>query len=352
MKNLLWVSFLLTLAYPVYAVDFTLETIKISPRVVVFRAHDRDFPVGGRIRTTAVATDKGIVLIDLMGRPNLIDRIRNEIESIFQRSDYVYIINTGANVNFLGGNVHFPNVEIIGHTNLKRDAEASYKSYLGFVKGGQSSNQAMQKFEKDSDEYKAMCYRNAYMQERVHWLENEYEFKPPTITFSDRLTLNCGDLTLKLVYFGGNSDAIVVIPEEQLLITAMALSSFIPPNISANPNNDISRWITVLNEIIDYGDKIKHLRTGFYDTDGLKTEDIIFIRDYYKDMWQGIQSLKSKGHSLEEVTNMMSIEKKFAHYTQFKDIINDVKFPEYKECIMFLLKLNIMPVPENITNIE
>ena len=118
MKNLLLASVLLTLAHPVYALDFTLETIKLSPRVVVFRGYDKDFPVGGKFITTALATEKGIVLIDPTGIPTLINRIKNDIESIFQRSDYAYIINTGANVNFLGGNVHFPNVEIIGQSDI------------------------------------------------------------------------------------------------------------------------------------------------------------------------------------------------------------------------------------------
>ena len=74
----------------------------------------------------------------------------------------------------------------------------------------------------DSDEAKNLHHRIAF-DERLHkGLSEGFKLIPPSKTFNDRMTLDLGDLTLKLYYFGrahSGSDILIQVPEEELLLT-------------------------------------------------------------------------------------------------------------------------------------
>ncbi len=75
------------------------------------------------------------------------------------------------------------------------------------------------------------------------------EVKPASVTFTDRMTINLGDLTVELIYPGPShtDDSILVyLPQERVLFTGDVLFTHYHPNLR---DGDVESWIKVLDFI-------------------------------------------------------------------------------------------------------
>jgi tetratricopeptide (TPR) repeat protein len=86
-------------------------------------------------------------------------------------------------------------------------------------------------------------------------LSQNYQIDLPQITFQDRMTLDMGDLTLELIYFGPASSTgniIVRIPEEGVVILGDLFHFFhVLPLSERDIIPDVPRWLDVLDEVLD-----------------------------------------------------------------------------------------------------
>jgi glyoxylase-like metal-dependent hydrolase (beta-lactamase superfamily II) len=119
-------------------------------------------------------------------------------------------------------------------------------------------------------------------------MESDFVLTPPSVTFSDRMTLNMGDLTLKLVFFGKglhtDNDIVILIPEEGLLFTGDLLSpTERTPTVSAEDN--LPRWIDVLEEILQNEREVRQVVTSHFG---------ILPRERLTKMLDGLTGLKRK----------------------------------------------------------
>ena len=163
-------------------------------------------------------------------------------------------------------------------------------------------------------------------------VENEYQLIPPSITFTDRLAVQCGDVTLQMIYFGkghSSSDILVFVKEEGVLVAGSAFNLEIPPKLQ-NPYNDFDRWLDILGEFIDMGDQLKYIITGHLELEYMQKEDLVFIHDYYRLLWDGLRQAKKAGLSLEEAKSQFSIENKFSHLEYFKTVMHSRKFEDFR----------------------
>jgi len=92
---------------------------RLSPRVILayWLGTDR------RCNLTAIQSSKGLAIVDTEMSPRIMAPIKQRIEQIFGRNDWIYVINTHAHDNHAGGNSLFQGATIVGHENLAEDMQ-------------------------------------------------------------------------------------------------------------------------------------------------------------------------------------------------------------------------------------
>jgi len=145
-------------------------------------------------------------------------------------------------------------------------------------------------------------------------LENNFTLTLPTLTFNDRLTLDLGDITLKLVHFGegrhSGDDIIIHCPEEKLLFTGDLFFKG-SMQIAFRAQFDAPRWIAVLNDLLKDMSQIEY---AFDTHNGRMPGSFVALwRDYLVDIWEGLNSAKDESLSFEDVQNRFAYDKKFTY---------------------------------------
>lgn len=225
---------------------------------------ERIFIVGyGEMKTdmvVAVNTTKGIVIIDSGNYPTLSAKYKSIIEKEFGRSDFKYVINTHHHGDHNNGNQVFNEAEILGHKNIIKKLKQDHDNdaLRAYVKRTKEKNKIRSQFkatlDKDSQIYKELRDRIHISSKECEDHDSIFKLTLPTITFSDKLTLNMGDLNIELIYFGSDlhtdNDILVSIPEENIVFTGDILIPF-NQYFKVNSKSDISSWVNCLNEVVN-----------------------------------------------------------------------------------------------------
>jgi glyoxylase-like metal-dependent hydrolase (beta-lactamase superfamily II) len=145
-------------------------------------------------------------------------------------------------------------------------------------------------------------------------LQEGYEVVKPSLTFSDRHTLDLGDLTLELIYFGkghSTSDILIYIPQERVLVSgAIAYQQYRVPEITEEAHlEDVHRFIAVLDSLLADNVKIDHVIPGH--SLPLTRAVLPPIRDYYQRMLKEVEAARRQGLTLDETTRRLTLRTTF-----------------------------------------
>jgi glyoxylase-like metal-dependent hydrolase (beta-lactamase superfamily II) len=269
----------------------------------------------------AIATQKGIVMIDTGKSSTLSAKYKKIIEREFGRDDFSYVINTHFHFDHTDGNQVFAEAEIIAHESSPermRQFDRGRQSFLASrnlqIEQLTSQLKALDPDSEDAKRLRDILSTNAIM---LDDLENNYILTLPTITFNDRMTLDLGDITFKLIYFGQGrhtgDDIVIHCPEEKLLFTG---DLFFHSSlwISFAAEFDAPRWIEVMNELLEDEKEIEWV----YDTHNrrMPVKFISLWRDYLVEVWEGLNEVKKEGLSFEDIQDRFSYDKKFTYLEQ------------------------------------
>lgn len=231
---------------------------RLSSRVVLayWRGTDR------RCSLTAIQSSKGLAIVDTEVSPRIMAPIKQRIEKIFGRSDWIYVINTHAHDNHAGGNSLFQGATIVGHENLAEDmqwlidkqGQPEWKQRdLDRIAGSIRNLRALLPQAAGSQANTRPIHGEiGFWELHARDLREGYQIVKPSLTFSGRHTLDLGDLQLELVFFGKGhslSDTLVYIPQEKLLVTgAIVYQRGQLPEIGARTElRDVERFLTILD---------------------------------------------------------------------------------------------------------
>lgn len=287
---------------------------KLSERVLVLT---EDSPMENII--VAMASKKGLVVVDVSGSPYTAAIIRKIVEREFGRNDFAYVIDTHHHWDHAWGNQVFSDTKIIGHENcvenIRRDGASIDQTVANFSRNLNDVKERLKNLDPNSEEAKELLKREQFL-DRVHrGLSEGFVATPPTITFNDRLTLDLGDLTLKLYYFGrahSGSDILIQVPEEELLLTGdLFLDIGWLPLFAGQPVLDIPRWIDVLSDVLDGEDRVTRVIPGHRKI--WTREKLDMWREYIVDLWEGVNKAKAEGLSIDEVLARFPLEEKFLY---------------------------------------
>lgn len=329
----------LLLSADLYAQNREIKTHRISERVLIVTLCDQ-VPFMGYINSIVLSTDKGIVVVDTWPLPSQTEHLKRIIRSAFGNNKFAYVLNMNTSIDHLGGNSVFPEAMLITHQNYVKgvkdgiqQAEEYFDTMIPMFQKQLAS------LDENSAGANSARQQIQLMQENREKLKTEFRYVPPTMTFSDRMTLHCGDITLQIIYYGSaftDSDIVIYIPEEKLLLNGNAFTLLIPPETFPNPNSNYDRWISILTEFLDPEKSIETIVPSNLIYDYMKKEDLRFIRDYYRELWQSINTAQSEGRTIEEIKKELSLDRRFADCSYFKDVLTTSRFQEWRDYFKWL----------------
>ena len=218
---------------------------------------------------TAIATEKGIVVIDAGLVPTDTKKYREIIENEFARNDFIYLINTHGHFDHTNGNQVFSDAKIVAHDhcvsemiqfwNDSTTIDNSFYKAIGRIQNQLNTlapDSEMWKF------YKVMMYKYKTIQSD---LENDFQFTLPMITFNDKLSLELGDMRMHLIYFGEahtKSDIMIYVPEEKMLFIGDLFEKGGEPDFEMGNNEHNLRWLEVMDWLFQSEMKIDRVVYG------------------------------------------------------------------------------------------
>jgi glyoxylase-like metal-dependent hydrolase (beta-lactamase superfamily II) len=285
---------------------------RLSERVLMLT---EDSPMENIV--VAVAAKKGIVVIDSTGSPATAALFRKAIEKEFARSDFKYVINTHAHWDHSWGNQVFPEAVVIGHENSLGQAAQQARSAENMLRRGRERvaalQQGLQKVGTDAEQKAKLLTELAFQERIVQGLSTAFTPVPPAISFSDTMTLDMGDVSFKMYFFGrahSGSDIFIHIPAEKILVTGdIFLDVGWLPLFSGMDTLDVPKWCEVLDRL-------------FNDTDGFSTvipghrrawsrDKLKMWKEYIENLWAGVNAAKKEKQTLAQVLERFPLEERY-----------------------------------------
>ncbi len=260
-----------------------------EPAVTCIRLSDRAavFHVAGGEPTmvTALKSEAGIVVVDTERSPVFAAAIRRAIEAEFS-GDIAYLINTHGHGDHTWGNQVFADALIIAHENCADEMHEADQRREGTVEQIQAMlprwRSQYESLEAGSEAAVSLAATIAYYEQMAAGLGSGFTLTLPEVTFSDRLHLDLGDLTLELTWYGGahsRSDIVIYCPEEQLLLTGdLFYSGGMPTYIDSERIPYLDRWHETIEALLQRPEGITRIVTGHEES--LPVSELAATRDF------------------------------------------------------------------------
>jgi glyoxylase-like metal-dependent hydrolase (beta-lactamase superfamily II) len=319
------ISILLTAVLPILlqgGSELPLHQKRLSDRVLIVWACD----YMQTIATVALATEKGIVVIETSLIRSHDARIRQVIEKEFGRSDFKYLINTHFHHDHTAGNQIYSDATIIGHKHtlagMKEEltGEGLVKLVDKFKGMLKDREEALKHLDPESRDYKFTQEFIACLKLAIPELQSGFVPTFPSILFEKNLILDMGDMTVELYSIGGmhtDSDIVIFVPEEGLVAIGDVPPDQVLPYIRKDLKSDFAVTLENWGRIVDSGREIKYLNMAHSDM-FLSVETFKQQYRYLNTLWQGLSEMHRQGMSIEEAKKKYTIEKDFPY---FKDRI-------------------------------
>jgi glyoxylase-like metal-dependent hydrolase (beta-lactamase superfamily II) len=317
-KLLTLIVLLVSSTLPAAAQDIQVQTDRLSEKVLVLKPGKYQITTP---LTIALATSKGIVVVDTNLSPRIAAELRKIIEREFGRKDFIYVINTHHHIDHTDGNQVFPEATFVGHANCPqqmRQAMAGMQTTIA-RQGDRKARleNDLKSMDAESDQAKQTRELIYLINIMLEDFEKDLTLVTPTMTFDDRLTLRLGDMTFEMIYYGAahtDNNIFVYVPEEELLLVGDqyapgSLAMFLPGS-----RIDVPRWIEVLDAFLDGEKPVKHVVGGHQM---LSRDELLCRRDYIKTLWEGVVAASNEGLNLAAVKERLSLEKDFSFLTKY-----------------------------------
>lgn len=303
---------------PVSADEIPITVERLSERVLVLNTADNYVNV-------VLASSQGLVLVDSAVSRHVAAALRETIERELGRNDFIYVINTHHHYDHTNGNQAFPEAVIVGHercVDSMRRFEAEKEEFIADRRERAAALESrLATLETDSEEAEQIRETLFFTNLSLEGLEDGFVVTPPEMTFSDQMTIDLGDITLQLIYFGRahtDNDILIYVPEEGVLMVGdLFLKSRLP---FFYEENDTPRWLASLSLVLDGEGPLEHVIPGHEEL--MTAAELRIRRDYVRDLWEGVTAAIEEGLSLEEIKERFALEARFDHLSHLTHIYN------------------------------
>lgn len=313
--------------------ELPLHTERFSDRVLFAWAGD-DMQL---IRTVALSTARGVVVIEANLLRSVDARIRRAVEEEFGRKDIKYLINTHFHHDHTAGNQVYADTTIIGHRTVPEGmkselvGEGLVKQIEKFKAMLKEWGERLEKAPPDSKD--ARFFREGLIALRSVIDELQTGFIPtfPAVLFEKSLILDMGDRTVELYAVGGThtpSDIMIFVPEEGLVAVGDMWPDRLLPILRKGGPWDLDLIVENWGRIVESGREIKHVNIAHSDM-RLEVETFKQQYRYLKTLWEGLCKMQAGGASLEEAKAKYTIERDFPHFKDRMLKMRDMDIHQY-----------------------
>jgi glyoxylase-like metal-dependent hydrolase (beta-lactamase superfamily II) len=276
--------------------------------------------------TVAIATSKGIVVVDTLGFPSVDAQLRKVIARELGRNDFAMLINTHEHGDHTGGNAVYADCPIVGHELVAAGmaAQGGDRQRLLAWHDRRVGELKAELDKEPADSPKAARLKEELIRDRLgrEALMSDAKKVPPTKTFSDRLTLDMGDTTFELTYIGGMhsaSDIAVFVPEHGLLLTGDTMSdrwlTDTPgclASFAARPGvrHDFPLWLDNWSRLLARKDQIRLILPGHWNGE-LSIAGVEARVNYVRTLWDGMNAAVAAGKGMDETVAAYRFETRF-----------------------------------------
>lgn len=284
--------------------------------------------LGDYVSTTSIvafATAEGVVVVDTAGIPEVDAELRRVIARELGRDDFAYLINTHHHDDHTGGNPAYADCTIVGHELVgpaMAEAAAGRERMMAWVRDRIAELEQELTSMEPGDDRASLEEQLALSRLRLRTLENPQKPAPPSVTFSDRMTLALGDTTFDLSYVGGMhspGDVAVFVPEHGLLLTgdtmadrwltesAGCLASF---SVREGMPHDFPLWLANWDRLLAERDRITTLLPGHWNGE-LSIEGAEARVEYVRVLWDTVAEAAGEGLSVDAVQAELRLDARF-----------------------------------------
>ena len=305
------------------------------------------------ITSCVVETDAGLVVIDTGLSPSMAKRTRARIVSELGRDDIRWVINTHSHFDHSGGNQVFADAIIIGHENTPAAMRAFSEGREGWIERRYRwlARQEAEAADAPAGSQQALALeeRLRFNHEMIEDLRNGYRSTPPTITFSDRLSLQAGDLELRLIYFGRahtDSDILIHIPDLAVFFTGDLFHDEVLGTASSAQPFDVDHWFAVLDAVLSDEAGIDTVIGGH----GLlfTPQWIAAQRRYLGEVWRAVGDAKAAGTSLAELTDELPFDTRFSFIAEQLELEPEELARQHREVLQKLWRVGQLSAADEI----
>jgi len=289
------------------------------------------------IATVALATRRGIVVIDTSLIRSDDARVRRAIDKEFGRSDFKYLINTHDHHDHTAGNQVYSDATIIGHKNVPAGMRAELtgeglaKLIANLEAMSKSWGEGFSHAEPGSRDYHRGREGLALMPIAIEELKKGLTPTYPSMLFEKSLVLDMGDLTLELYSFAGlhsDSDIVIFVPEEGLVAVGdMPPDSWLP-YLRKEMAWDLGEILDNWGRIVESGREIRHVNMAHSDMI-LSVETFKEQYQYFKTLWDGLREMHRRGLTVDEAKKAYTIEGDFPYFKGKRLEVRGTNIHEY-----------------------
>ena len=273
-----------------------------------------------------IASEKGLVVLNSFWSEIIARRFKEEIIKALKRDDFIYLIDMTDRLDMFGGNAAYKDIPIIGHKafwDKYRGKEAAVNAEIDRLikmwrEKEEVSLQRLAGYEPGSNDALSEQQWANTCRSRADELEAGFTLVVPTEIYEDRRSLDLGDLTLNLIWFGRagyDGSTVITIPELKLAIIpgfilhSQHLAPYPRPDCT---RLDVPRWIQVLEEILEGDNAVDNILCGTNMTDIFSKDRALTHLHYIRELWNAVTKAEAEGKDLPELYDQLSLEKEFA----------------------------------------
>lgn len=292
-----------------FADDF--EVARLSERAIVIRCG----PPPATLQMTVIKSKIGLVVVDTFSSYLKAETARDLMRKEFGTDKVAYVINSHHHFDHTFGNQVFSGAVIIGHQNCPVDMLADYSNMEPFLERIKDItpvfDRRLDEVGLESAEAKALNAWFRLSTEFVDEMREGFVLTPPSLTFSHRMMLDCGDLKVRLIYHGSGhsrSDILVYVPEEGIVVDGDVFDSLDLPVIYT-PDSNVPMWLEAWDEVLNDGNESLRVIAGHHVI--LDRATLMLFLDYVKGLWDEVLAARSEGLSLEQAKTQLKLKERF-----------------------------------------
>jgi len=294
--------------------DIDVTVKKLHPKAIIVGSGET---YGDTV--LAVASKNGLVIVDTGISVTFTRAYRAKIEEVFGRRDFRYVVNTHYHYDHTVGNPVFPEATVIAHeltldriVNWNQNRGRFVDQQMARVDGWRSTLESLDTADEQAPRLRDLVASYGQMCDD---LRGEYEPHLPTVTFSDRLHVDLGDITMDLYYFGPGThtgdDIMVHFPELDVVATGDLLhDQYTQFLFRLDPDADIPHKVAVFDAIL--ADRDLEYVVPVHSPVMTRNE-LQIRRDYANDVWNGVTSVIAAGGSLTDAREQLNLETRLVY---------------------------------------